>query len=161
MSTPTRHNLAWLLLSVAVIAADQLSKLWLVRTLPLFERMQLLPHLNFVHTQNTGVAFSMFDRAPALAFVVLSAAVSIGIVIWLWRHPVGDRLVACGLAMILGGAIGNAIDRARLHYVVDFIDFYVGHWHFATFNVADSAITVGAGLLLLDAFVSGSSKRSA
>ncbi len=153
MSLTSRSNIAWLLLSVLVIVADQLVKLWLVHTLPLFGQIEIFPHLNLVHMHNTGAAFSMFNRAPALVFILLSVVVSAAIASWLWRHPEGERIVAAALALILGGALGNAIDRVRLGYVVDFVDFYVGHWHFAAFNVADSAITMGAGLLLLDMLI--------
>jgi signal peptidase II len=157
----SRPNIAWLLLSLLVIVADQLTKLWLVQAVPLFGRVEVFPHLNIVHMHNTGVAFSMFNRAPAAVFVVLSAMVSIVIAGWLWRHPKGERIVAAALALILGGALGNAIDRIRLGYVVDFVDFYVGQWHFAAFNVADSAITTGAGLLLLDMLLDSRRRVSA
>jgi len=79
--------------------------------------------------------------------------VAVGIMIWMRRNPFGQRLVASGLALILGGALGNVIDRVRLGHVTDFVDFHIDDWHFAAFNVADAAITVGAGLLILDMFL--------
>lgn len=143
-------NIHWLWLSAVVIMLDQWSKLLVVRKLPYFQEMPLLPHLNFKHMQNTGAAFSMFNTAPAAAFIVLCAVVSVVILLWLRRHPHDQRLVAASLTLILGGALGNATDRAMRGSVVDFIDFYVGNWHFAAFNLADSAITLGAALLILD-----------
>jgi signal peptidase II len=144
------NNIHWLWLSAAVISADQLSKLVVVRKLAIMQAVPLFPHLNFRHMQNTGAAFSMFDRAPVAVFILLCVAVSVAILIWLRRHPHDHRLMAAAYTLILGGALGNATDRAMRGSVVDFIDFYIGNWHFAAFNLADSAITLGAGLLILD-----------
>ena len=150
MHLASRQGLRWLLLATITVVADQASKAWVAKTLPLYHRIELLPVLNLAHMHNTGIAFSMLRSAPPIAFVMLSVGVSIALAFWLLRHPPAQRLVAAGLSLILGGAVGNAIDRARLGYVVDFIDFHIHNWHFATFNIADSAITIGAGLLLLD-----------
>lgn len=144
------HNVYWLWLSAAVIVADQLSKQLVVREMLLFERIPLIPHLNLFHVHNTGAAFSMFSNAPPLLFILLGVGVSIGILWWMRRHPSDERLAAASLSLILGGALGNVIDRATRGHVVDFIDFYVGEWHFAAFNLADAAISVGAALLILD-----------
>ncbi len=144
------HNVYWLWLSALIIAVDQISKQLVVREMLLFERIPLLPHLNLFHAHNTGAAFSLFNTAPALMFIALGLAVSAGILWWMRRHPYEDRLAAVGLALILGGALGNVIDRATRGFVIDFIDFYVGDWHFPAFNVADIGISVGAGLLILD-----------
>ena len=149
MSTP-RSNVIWLWLSAIVIALDQLTKYFVARDLERFESIPVMPHFNLVKLHNTGAAFSMFNKAPAAVFVLLSAAVSLGILWWLRRNPVGHRLLAAAFALILGGALGNAIDRVIRGYVVDFVQFYVGSWSFAAFNVADTAITIGAGLLVLD-----------
>lgn len=153
MNLVSRQGIQWLLLAAAAIGLDQLSKYWITQNLPLYHHITLLPVLNLAHMHNTGIAFSMFHGAPPIAFVALSAGVSIVLAFWLLRHPPAQRLVAAALALILGGAVGNAIDRQRFGYVVDFIDFHIGNWHFATFNIADSAITIGAGLLLLDMLV--------
>jgi len=144
------NNIHWLWLSAAVIVTDQLSKLVVVRKLAYLQEVPLIPHLNFKHMQNTGAAFSMFNTAPSAVFIVLCAVVSVAILLWLRRHPHDQTLVAAAFTLILGGALGNATDRAMRGSVVDFIDFYVGNWHFAAFNLADSAITLGAGLLILD-----------
>ncbi|MGH8457215.1 MAG: signal peptidase II, partial [Stenotrophobium sp.] len=148
-----KKNVYWLWLSLFVIFVDQVSKQVIVKYLDWFDTRPLVPHLNLVHMKNTGAAFSMFNTAPAWTFAVLGVAVSVGILVWMRRHPQGETLVAVALSLILGGALGNVIDRAARGYVVDFIDFYVGRWHFAAFNIADSAITLGAGLLLLDMFM--------
>lgn len=149
------RNVYWLWLSAAVMLVDQITKQLIVRQLGWFDVMPLMPHLNIVHMRNTGAAFSMLSSAPPAFFILLATAVSLGILWWLRRNPSGQTLVAVALSLILGGALGNVIDRATRGYVVDFIDFYWGSWHFAAFNVADSAITIGAGLLILDMLLEG------
>lgn len=146
-------NVYWLWLSALVIAVDQIAKQLVVKHLQWFEVQPLMPHLNFVHMKNTGAAFSMFNTAPVWVFAALGVAVSIAIIVWMRRNPSGQTLVATALALILGGALGNVIDRVTRGSVVDFVDFYVGNWHFAAFNVADMAITAGAGLMILDMFL--------
>lgn len=154
-------NVYWLWLSAAVMLLDQITKQLVVRNLDWFDSIPLMPHLNLVYLKNTGAAFSMLSDAPPAFFVLLGVAVSIGILIWLRRHPVGETRVAVGLALILGGALGNVIDRVTRGYVVDFIDFYWGTWHFAAFNVADMAISTGAGLLILDSILQWRRERAA
>lgn len=154
-------NVHWLWLSAAVMLSDQISKQLVIRGIERFESFEILPMLNFVHLHNRGAAFSMMSNMPPWFFVLLAVAVSVGILIWLRRHPSGERVVACGLALILGGALGNVIDRVRLGHVTDFIDFHVGGWHFAAFNIADMAITIGAGLLLLDMLLQTLRERAA
>lgn len=143
-------NVYWLWLSALVISIDQITKQLVVKHLSWFEVQPLLPHLNLVHMKNTGAAFSMFNTAPVWVFAGLGVAVSVGIIVWMRRNPSGQTLIATALALILGGALGNVIDRVTRGSVVDFVDFYVGNWHFAAFNVADMAITAGAGLMILD-----------
>jgi signal peptidase II len=155
------RNVYWLWLSAAVMLVDQITKQLIVRQLGWFDVLPVMPHLNIVHMRNTGAAFSMLSSAPPAFFILLATAVSIGILWWMRRNPSGQRLVAVALALILGGALGNVIDRASRGYVVDFIDFYWGTWHFAAFNVADSAITLGAGLLILDMLLEGRRAKQA
>lgn len=143
-------NVYWLWLSALVISIDQITKQLVVKHLSWFEVQPLIPHLNLVHMKNTGAAFSMFNTAPVWVFAGLGVVVSVAIIIWMRRNPSGQTLVATALALILGGALGNVIDRVTRGSVVDFVDFYVGNWHFAAFNVADMAITAGAGLMILD-----------
>jgi signal peptidase II len=140
---------------------DQISKQWIVKNLQWFEVRPVLPNLSIVHHRNTGAAFSMFNQAPQAAFVLLGVAVSVGILWWLRKNPRGQPLLAIGLTLIMGGALGNVIDRVSRGHVVDFIDFHVGTWHYATFNIADSAISVGAALLVLDMLLDWRRQRQA
>jgi len=147
----------WLPLTVAVIVLDQLSKAWMLHHFFLFERVKALPVLDIILTYNTGAAFSMLADAAGWqrwVFVVLALGVSVTLTVWLRRLAAATQgLISCGLALIIGGALGNMIDRLRLGHVIDFIYAHWGAHYFPAFNVADSAITVGAGLLLLDAWL--------
>ena len=112
---------------------------------------------SLTYGRNTGAAFSMLSDAPPLFFITLGVVVSIGVLWWLRKNPYEQKMVAIALVLVQGGAIGNVIDRAlpSRGYVIDFIDFLIGHCtycHWPAFNVADTAIVIGAGLLLLDAF---------
>jgi signal peptidase II len=135
--------------------ADQVSKTYIVRHFLEFEFTRILPVLDITRMHNVGAAFSFLADASGWqrwVFIGLAVCVSIGITVWLLRLPNGSRpLLAGGLALVLGGAIGNVIDRIRLGYVIDFIHFHWDRAYFPAFNVADSAITVGAACLLLDA----------
>ena len=146
----------WLPLTAAVVVLDQLSKAWMLQHFFLFERVQLAPVLDIVLTYNTGAAFSMLADAAGWqrwVFVALALGVSAVLIVWLRRLAAATHaLIACGLALIVGGALGNMIDRLRLGHVIDFIHAHWGTHYFPAFNVADSAITVGAALLLLDAW---------
>lgn len=143
-------NVYLLWLAVVVVVLDQITKQLIVRELAWFDVIPVFDHLNIVHMRNTGAAFSMMSNAPPWVFVLLGTAVSIGILLWLRRNPRGQTILATGLTLIMGGALGNVIDRVTRGHVVDFIDFYVGSWHFAAFNVADMAISAGTALLILD-----------
>lgn len=143
-------NVYWLWLALVVIIADQLSKQWIFNRLQLQEGIVLLPFLNLTHRHNTGAAFSILSGAHPAFFALLGVVVSIGILWWLRRNPQGQSLFAVALTLILGGALGNVIDRVRHGFVVDFIDVHAFGWHWPAFNVADSAICIGAGLLLWD-----------
>jgi signal peptidase II len=146
---------AWLLLSACVVLADQVSKAYITRHFMEFEFTRILAVLDITCMHNVGAAFSFLASASGWQrwlFIGLAGAVSIGIIIWLIRLPRGTHaLLAAGLALVLGGALGNVIDRIRLGYVIDFIHFHWDRAYFPAFNVADSAITVGAACLLLDA----------
>ena len=154
-------NVYWLWLSALVIFADQVTKQLVIKHLGWYDVQPLLPHFNIVHMKNTGAAFSMLSALPPWSFALVGVVVSLAIVIWLRRTPAGETLVAIALTLILGGALGNVIDRVRLGHVTDFIDFYVGSWHFAAFNVADSAITLGAGCLILDMLIQSRREKAA
>ena len=146
------NALSWLLLSVAIIVADQLSKLAILAHFQLHESLPLIPGLlNLTLAFNDGAAFSFLQNAGGWQrwfFTVLAFGVSAVLVVWLRRTPRGDWRTALPLSLVVGGAIGNVIDRVRLGHVVDFIDVHYAAWSFPAFNVADSAISVGAVLLL-------------
>jgi signal peptidase II len=149
------HPAAWLWLSLAVVALDQATKFLVTRFLDLYERVEVLPVLDFTLLHNTGAAFSILADASGWQrgfFVGLGLVVSLVLVVWLWRLPRGERLLPIALTLIVGGAIGNVIDRLAHGYVIDFIHAHWGAAYFPAFNIADSAITIGAALLLLDAF---------
>lgn len=147
-------GLRWLWLTGAVLVLDQLTKVWVAATLSLYERIPLLPFLDITRVHNRGAAFSFLSTAAGWQrwfFTALALAVSVAILVWLRRLPGRQRRLAAGLALVLGGALGNLWDRLQHGYVVDFIDVYYGGWHWPAFNVADSAISIGAALLILDA----------
>jgi signal peptidase II len=148
------------IVAAAVVILDQLSKWIVVKYVPFYDRIEVLPFLDVTHIINRGAAFGMFRdlpesvRLPLFALVLIAAVVVI--FFFLKKAGPGDRLLVFSLGLIMGGAIGNSIDRFRLRYVTDFIDF---HWfgdpalHWPPFNIADSAITVGVILILFDTFI--------
>jgi signal peptidase II len=149
------HPAAWLWLSLGVIALDQATKFLATRFLELYERVEVLPVLDFTLLHNTGAAFSLLAGASGWQrwfFIGLALTVSAVLMVWIWRTPRGEKLLPLSLSLILGGALGNVIDRIVHGYVVDFIHAHWGAAYFPAFNIADSAITIGAGLLILDAF---------
>jgi signal peptidase II len=154
---------SWLFLSAVVVVIDQLSKSYIAQHFGEFEFVRILPVLDITRMHNVGAAFSFLASASGWqrwVFIGLAVAVSIGIIIWLARLPrTANKLLACGLALVLGGAVGNVIDRIRLGFVIDFIHFHWDRAYFPAFNVADSAITVGAACLLLDALMEGKRKN--
>jgi signal peptidase II len=154
-------GLRWLPLTVFIVIADQLSKLWVERTLLLGESIPLLPVLDLVRAHNSGAAFSFLADAGGF-FTGLATVVSVGLLVWLRRLPLAThKLLVGGLTLILGGAIGNVIDRLEHGFVVDFVHVFWGTHSFPAFNLADSAISVGAALVLLDAFFEGRRERAA
>jgi signal peptidase II len=155
----------WLWLGVVTIALDQWTKSLVIERLEEFDRVVLLPVLELMRLHNEGAAFSFLDNAGGWQrwlFIGLGVVVSAAILVWLRRLPAkGQTLLAAGLSLILGGALGNVIDRLRYGHVVDFLDFHAMGWHWPAFNVADSGITVGAALLILDGFVQHEKRASA
>ena len=148
---------AWLLMSAFVVLADQVTKTYITRNFGEFECTTVLPILDITRMHNVGAAFSFLASASGWQrwlFIGLALCVSAVIGVWLWRLPRNAHaLLAAGLALVLGGALGNVIDRIRLGHVIDFIHFHWDRAYFPAFNVADSAITVGAACLLLDALL--------
>jgi len=146
----------WLPLTALIIVADQAIKAWMVHHFALLERVHVLRVLDIILTYNTGAAFSFLSDASGWqrwVFVLLALGVSAALIVWMRRlHAAVHGLLACGLALIVGGALGNMIDRLTLGRVVDFIHVHWRQAYFPAFNLADSAITVGAVVLLIDAW---------
>jgi signal peptidase II len=144
----------WLWIAALIIVLDQLSKLWIQGSMELYESIEILPVLNIYHTFNPGAAWSFLAHADGWQrwlFSGLAIGVSAALVIWLRRLALARHaLLIAGLTLIVGGAIGNLIDRLYLGHVVDFILVHWGNSYFPAFNVADSAISVGASLVVLD-----------
>ena len=145
----------WFALALGVVLADQATKALVLARFALGERLEITGFFNLVLVYNKGAAFSFLSDAggwqtPALAVFALVAVAIVGT--FIVRSP-GRHMLRSGLALILGGAIGNLIDRLRFGSVVDFLDFHAAGWHWPAFNVADSAITVGAALVILEGFL--------
>lgn len=149
-------QLHWLWLTLVVVVLDQISKHWVVASFELYERLAVLPFFNLVLAYNSGAAFSFLADAGGWQrwfFTLVAIVASVVIVVWLARLKPVETLQAVALALILGGALGNVYDRIVLGHVVDFLDFHWQGYHFPAFNVADIAISVGAGLIILDMFI--------
>ncbi len=141
----------WLALAGVIIAADFASKAWVLSVFHLHESMAVTAFFNLVLVMNPGASFNFLAAAGGWQkwfFIVLALAISAWLVVMIRRHA-NERLLPVALSLVLGGALGNVIDRMRFGAVVDFLDFHVAGWHWPAFNVADSAITVGVILLLL------------
>ena len=151
-------KLAYLAIAGGIFMMDQVTKAWAVRTLRLGDIVSPIPgFFNFAYAQNTGIAFSMLDDHGAtgrwgLSIIALIAATLV--LFFFWRTPRSDDRILGALALILAGIAGNVADRMRLGFVVDFIDVQFGSWHYPTFNVADIAVCIGAGLLIIDMLLS-------
>jgi signal peptidase II len=144
--------LPWLALSLAILIADQITKVLIVDHYRLGDSTYITGFFNVVRAHNTGAAFSFLAEASGWQrwfFTVIGIAASVFIV-WLLRSHAGQRMYSFALALILGGAIGNVVDRVLYGYVVDFVQVHWRGWYFPAFNVADSAITIGAVCLVLD-----------
>ncbi len=148
--------LKWLWLSVLVIVLDQGTKLLVDTSMHVYETIELMPFFQLTYLRNTGASFSFLAQAGGWQrwlFVGIASTASIAIVFWLKRLPKDRNWEAAAWALVLGGAVGNLIDRVINGYVIDFIDVFYQNWHFPAFNVADSAINVGVGMLLIDALI--------
>jgi len=149
-------------IAVVVVALDQASKWLALSKLSGQAGIALAPFLNLELVFNAGAAFGFLNSASGwqnLFFVGVAIVACFVILMMARRLGTDDKTVLVGLMLVFGGAVGNVIDRLRFSYVIDFIDFYIGSWHFWTFNVADAAISIGAALLVLDALGLGRSKR--
>ncbi|GAB6067869.1 signal peptidase II [Methylothermus subterraneus] len=151
MREAKRVQLIWLGVAAVVAALDQLTKIWIAARLPLGQSVEVLPCFRLTHVRNPGAAFSFLASASGWQrwlFLGLAVVAAGAILVWLWRLDERKPWEGVGLALILGGAIGNFIDRARFGYVIDFLDLYYQSWHWPAFNLADAAITLGVALLM-------------
>lgn len=157
-------KLGYLAITAGVFMIDQTTKAWAVRRLRFGEDIPVISgFLNFAYAQNAGVAFSMLDgQGDAGRWGLSAVAIVAGTLVlyFFWKTPRSDDRILGALALLLAGIAGNVTDRMRLGFVVDFIDVQFGSWHYPTFNVADMAIVGGAGLLIIDMFLSGKNQKS-
>lgn len=163
MSDEKRHGFLarGLMIALAVVIVDQVSKWWIVfdvmippKTIPVF------PSFNLVMGWNRGVSFGMFNSAsPMHQWLLIGLALVVVVVLLVWLKRAESRLIALSLGLIIGGALGNVIDRIHFGAVADFLDFYVGGYHWPAFNVADAGITVGAVILVLDSLLTGDDRN--
>ena len=147
--------LKWLWLSFVVLVLDQVTKLAVAANMQLYQSIQVLPFFNLTYVHNTGAAFSFLSEAGGWQrwfFAVLAFVISVVITVWLVRLKRHETLLAVSLALVLGGAVGNLIDRLAYGYVIDFLDVYYQDWHWPAFNIADSAITIGVALMIAESF---------
>jgi len=155
--------LKWLWLSLLAVILDQASKLAIAGSMKLYESIQIMPFFKLTYVHNSGAAFSFLSEAGGWQrwfFAGLALAISVAIAVWLTRLKERETLLAVALSLVLGGAVGNLIDRLAYGYVIDFLDVYYDTWHWPAFNIADSAITLGVMLMLLESFGFGDSKES-
>ena len=154
-------QLKWLWLSLLALVLDQSSKLIVDSSMQLYQSIPILPFFKITYLHNTGAAFSFLSEAGGWQrwfFAGLALVISIIITVWLSRLQKHETLLAIALSLILGGAVGNLIDRLVYGYVIDFLDVYCGTWHWPAFNIADSAITLGVMLMLAESFGLGKAK---
>lgn len=146
-------RLGWLSISLVVMLCDQITKLWVNTRFTLGEVLPICPGFNIRLAHNTGAAFNLLSQASGWQTFFLSA-LAVLVCLYLLHYLVNShsKLIAFGLSLIIGGALGNLSDRLKLHYVIDFIDWYYKTWHWPTFNIADSAIVLGVIILLVSIF---------
>ena len=151
-SSSSSSMLPWLGLALILLIADQFTKILILGDYQLGDSTVVTSFFNIVRAHNTGAAFSFLADASGWQrwFFTGIGVVAVGVILWMLKAHPGQKLFSFAMACILGGAVGNVIDRVRYGYVVDFLDFYWGTWHFPAFNIADSAISVGAACLILD-----------
>lgn len=145
----------WLWLSVVAVILDQWSKIAVDSSMQLYESIAVIPYFNLTYVRNTGAAFSFLSEAGGWQrwfFAIMSIIISTILTVWLYRLKKHESMLAIALALVLGGAIGNLIDRLAYGYVIDFFDVYYQSYHWPIFNIADSAISLGVFLMLLESF---------
>ena len=156
----TGWRLWWLMLLVLV--ADQVSKQVVIANMQLFDSIDLLPFFNLTYVRNYGAAFSFLSDAGGWQrwfFTIIAVVISCVLAVWLARNNKSQLKLNLALSLVLAGAIGNLIDRSIYGYVIDFLHLYYQNWHYPAFNIADSAICIGAALLIWDSFSNDEVKK--
>ena len=162
-----QSGLVWLWITLILLILDQSTKIWADNNLaPVYGGpiIEVMPHFDLNLAYNYGAAFSFLgdqDGWQRWFFTVIAIGISLLLLFWMWKTPKQNKLANIGMAMVLSGAIGNVYDRIAYGYVIDFIDWYVAKdgYHWPTFNIADSAILIGVGLLLIDSFKNPETKK--
>lgn len=152
---PQKYAL-WLVLAIIVVVLDYWTKHLASQNLVLYRPVPMTSWFNLTLAHNEGAAFSLLADAGGWQrwfFTVVAVVISAILLVWLWRLPNRSRMLPAALMLVLGGAIGNVIDRLRFGYVIDFVDIHYQGWHWPAFNIADSAIVLGVILLLIDGFL--------
>jgi len=151
----------WWLIAL-VLLVDQLTKQVVIANMQLFDSIELLPVFNLTYVRNYGAAFSFLSDAGGWQrwfFTLIAVAISVVLAVWLARNNKAQLKLNMALALVLAGAVGNLIDRSIYGYVIDFLHLYYQNWHYPAFNIADSAICIGAALLIWDSFSSNEVKK--
>lgn len=162
-----QSGLVWLWITLILLILDQSTKIWADNNLaPVYGGpiIEVMPHFDLNLAYNYGAAFSFLgdqDGWQRWFFTVIAIGISLLLLFWMWKTPKQNKLANIGMAMVLSGAIGNVYDRIAYGYVIDFIDWYVAKdgYHWPTFNIADSVILIGVGLLLIDSFKNPETKK--
>lgn len=156
----TGWHLWWLMLLVLLL--DQISKQVVIANMQLFDSIDLLPFFNLTYVRNYGAAFSFLSDAGGWQrwfFTIIAVVISAVLAVWLARNSKNQQKLNLALSLVLAGAVGNLIDRSVYGYVIDFLHLYYQNWHYPAFNIADSAICIGAVLLIWDSFSSEEAKK--
>jgi len=156
-------GLSWLWLTFVCLIVDQVTKHLVVDSMELYQSIEVLSFFNITYVHNLGAAFSFLADQEGWQrwfFTAIAAIASIVFVVWLAKTPKQQKLLSIAFALLLSGALGNLIDRALFGYVIDFLDFYIGNNHWPVFNVADSMIFIGAGLMIFDSFKNGDKAKA-
>ena len=146
----------WLLLTLLALLLDQISKQLIVEQMTLYQSIEVMPFFNLYYVHNYGAAFNFLSDQSGWQrwfFIITSSLISLGILFWLTQLRSSQKLLIIALSLVLGGALGNLYDRVLYGYVIDFIDWYFGSHHWPAFNIADASISLGAALLIIDAFI--------
>jgi len=158
-----KSGLVWLWLTLVMLIADQVTKIMISTQMKLYESIELIPVFKITYVHNYGAAFSFLTDAGGWQrwfFSIIAITISGLLIWWLKKLPASNKLLGSAYALVLAGALGNLYDRLAYGYVVDFLHVFYKTWNFPVFNIADSAICVGAGLLLIDAFLEEKVKSS-